>query len=80
MAIQGINKILEAQQAQRSGNTQSNSTLDSENQEDAMHVLKLIFEYMRNTNSEMIELIQSLKEKQDVMDKKIDSIEKKLGN
>lgn len=80
MAIQGINKILEAQQAQRSGNTQSGPTLDSENQEDAMHVLKLIFEYMRNTNSEMIELIQSLKEKQDAMDKKIDSIEKKLGN
>lgn len=70
MAIPNINKILEAQAAQRGEGHQTNEKSDDE----AMEILKLIFEYMKQNNKQIHERLNAIYEQQEDLKKEMQSL------
>lgn len=67
MAIPNINKILEAQAAQRGEGSQE----QPEKEDEAMEILKLIFEYIKRTNKDVQRQLGEIIEQQEELKKEI---------
>lgn len=74
MAVEGMNRILEAQARQRG--RESNQ---SESNTDSMEILKLMFEYIKSSNKELKDLIKEIKTTQDEIIEEIKEF-KKIDN
>lgn len=75
MAIPNINKILEAQAAQREQAEESSSGNSSD---EAIEILKLIFEYMKQSNKQIHERLNIIYEQEEEIKKAIEEL--KSGN
>ena len=71
MAIPNINKILEAQAAQREQTGESSSDNSSD---EAMEILKLIFEYMKQSNKQIYERLNAIYEQEEEIKKAIEEL------
>lgn len=72
MAVEGINRILEAQAKQRSGPSQV-----SNKETDSMEILKLMFDYVKSSNKEIKDLIDDIKKSQSEIISEIKEMKKK---
>jgi len=59
MAVEGLDRILRAQEKQRGGQEHSKS-----NDTDPMEILKLMFEYIKTSNKELKDLVDEIKNTQ----------------
>lgn len=77
--IPGLNKIIAEQSEQKRQMGLPGSTYENQDQsEEQIEILKMIFQYMKEKNKEIIKRFDDIKEEQETIFNSIEEIKKKL--
>lgn len=76
MSIPNLNKILAAQERQRSSG-QGEAPQGEDNNDEVVKILKLVFEYMKSTNNDMHEVLNEVLKNQEQIKKRLKALEDK---